>query len=471
MWYIVDMRQAADGQMKRGNTVMLNAGKLCSALQKAIGKNQIATPVMAFESERHHVRPTQQNIVHAVLALVYTDEQLKTLQKPDPKTASLVFRNSANIWTEVTEQAKKEDALQVIQKNFESYIVRSSNLQENQIQSLWTALQIAIRDTPRSQLPPHIQNYAHIDGTKLSQENRRKMICECIQWCLISPNLINKQPTVPAFRRKPSNILAYDPYGNDGKFSKSGAVHLLLRVKDGEKEETLYNGYNYEKVMELIVQENLLIRKVDCSLGMIDVQCISQYQHTYRMGKVDEKQFGQARDFIYQYEREFKKKIWWRDTLPNMIYHGLSQGKWTAYAIYDGNNQMVAYLDYKIRTDGNFELGTQLTAEDCRGQGFATGLINFIRLKYINTCFFTGTYEGNDSMKHVFEKMGFQETLFYDPDTGESSNRIQERINPDFPNDENKMTNSIYYHIISIMEETKFGAVETNNSEGNCAVM
>lgn len=74
-------------------------------------------------------------------------------------------------------------------------------------------------------------------------------------------------------------------------------------------------------------------------------------------------------------------------------------------------------------------------------------------------------------MKHVFEKMGFQETLFYDPDTGESSNRIQERINPDFPNDENKMTNSIYYHIISIMEETKFGAVETNNSEGNCAVM
>ena len=68
-------------------------------------------------------------------------------------------------------------------------------------------------------------------------------------------------------------------------------------------------------------------------------------------------------------------------------------------------------------------------------------------------------------MKHIFEKIGFQETLFYDPSTGESSNRIRERINPDFPDDESKMTNSIYYHIISIMEETKLGAVASNSED------
>ncbi len=185
----------------------------------------------------------------------------------------------------------------------------------------------------------------------------------------------------------------------------------------------------------------------------------------YQIKRVEAEGYGQARDFIYQYESEFKTKKWWDDRLPNMIYDGLTSEKWTAYALYNHQGKMVAYIDYKIRTDGDIELGTQLTDASCRKQGIATGLINFMRLKFINSCFFTGTHEKNEGMKRVFEKLGFQETLFYDPVTGESSNRIQERIDPAFPDDEDKMTNSIYFHIMGIMEETRLGAVEAEPSQ------
>ena len=444
---------------------MLSTGTLCDAIQEALDQNQVFVPSLGFSSERRHLPPTQVNVLYAVMALTCTDGQLQRLPKPSARMASLVFRNMADVWPEVTQLAKQDGALQIIQNNFQTYMVLRSQLNDQKLRRLWTSLRLAIRDTSPKQLPSNLSRFAHINETMLSQTDRFNMICECIHWCLTSPNKENQQPTTPAFRRKPCDILSYDPYGNDGKFSRSGAVHILLHEETEKEEKVLYDGYNYERFIEYTAKNSLLIRNIDCSLGVINVRCAPRETCRYQLRRIEDDQFGLARDFVYQYEHEFKRKKWWKDSLPNMIYRGLSLGVWTAYAFFDMNGRIAAYVDFKIRTDGDFEIGTQLTAKEARGQGLATSLINFIRLKYINTCFFTGTYEENGPMKHVFEKIGFQETLFYDPNTGESSNRIQERINPDFPDDESKMTNSIYYHIISIMEDAKLGAVSSNSED------
>lgn len=61
-------------------------------------------------------------------------------------------------------------------------------------------------------------------------------------------------------------------------------------------------------------------------------------------------------------------------------------------------------------------------------------------------------------MRRVFEKTGFKEHLFCDEDGKETSNRIRERYNPEFPNDTTKLTNSVYYYASSLLTETRLGA-------------
>ena len=64
---------------------------------------------------------------------------------------------------------------------------------------------------------------------------------------------------------------------------------------------------------------------------------------------------------------------------------------------------------------------------------------------------FGGTSEENIGMRSVFEKTGFEENLFFDSETNITTNLIQERINPDFPDDTTKNTNSVYYYCNSLL--------------------
>ena len=76
----------------------------------------------------------------------------------------------------------------------------------------------------------------------------------------------------------------------------------------------------------------------------------------------------------------------------------------------------------------------------------------------MNSCLFSGTFEENVGMRRVFEKTGFKEHLFCDEDGKETSNRIRERYDPNFPNDTTKLTNSVYYYANSLLTETRLGA-------------
>ena len=70
---------------------------------------------------------------------------------------------------------------------------------------------------------------------------------------------------------------------------------------------------------------------------------------------------------------------------------------------------------------------------------------------FISNRLFSGTYEENGAMRHVFHKCGFQPHLFFDPETLLESNKIRERIDVNDPENEQVMTNSVYYYCNSIM--------------------
>lgn len=433
----------------------LNMGTLCCIMRKEVRGNVLAP--REFSKEFGNYPLTQENILHSMIALAYPADQLGTLQKPTPKTASLIFRNQQDLRQEWREMAQGEGAAETIRVNFTCHVAH--RLDKGQKERILHSIQGLLRETPTDELPEHLTKHILFQYDEKREEQYGRVMAECIQWCFLAPNTEYREPAIPALRRKPYDLLSYDPYGSGGGYSKSRAIRIILREDRPDGIRTLYDGYNHERFLEYVLKNNIVIKEIDCSLSMIDMLCRACEGNPYRLKRVEAEDYGQARDFIFRHKQEFRTKKWWKASLPDMIYDGLSKEIWTAYAFYNEAGRIMAYLDYKIRTDGDFELGTQLTEEECRGQGLATGLINFMRLKFINACFFSGTYEENGGMRRIFEKLGFQETLFYDPETEKSSNRIQERLDPDYPEDEGKMTNSVYYHIRSIMEETRIGAI------------
>ena len=104
-----------------------------------------------------------------------------------------------------------------------------------------------------------------------------------------------------------------------------------------------------------------------------------------------------------------------------------------------------------MRVDGEVELGIQLTKEEYQNKGLATGLINLFFLMFMANRLFAGTYEENSAMRHVLTKCGFESYNFFDPKTQLESNKIRERIDVKQPENEQAMTNSVYYFSVSLL--------------------
>lgn len=182
----------------------------------------------------------------------------------------------------------------------------------------------------------------------------------------------------------------------------------------------------------------------------------------YTLCRLEEPDYIRASDFIDLHLSEFRPKVSWRNrTLSSMALNGLQTEKWTGYVYKNKENHLVSYLDYKIRTDGDIELGIQLTSETERKKHFATALINYLRFKYMYAKFFTGTYEENEKMRAVLKITGFHEYLFKSKDQNgkknkKQANRIQERVNPHSQNGEGELTYSVYYSAPSVISEVFF---------------
>lgn len=319
-------------------------------------------------------------------------------------------------------------------------------------------LQKLIMATPDGQILETLKKHITLHYDKEAYEICCKAIAECICWCFVTTNKIECVPTVAALSRKPYDCYTYDPHSFSGQYSRSGAVHMTLREDIPGTENILYEGHNFERCTEYILEHNVIIKKIDCSLGRIDMVCVPLDENPYCLKRVEANDYNQVRHFIDLYKDEFRTKIWWEDELSKMVYHGLNTEIWTAYAYYTADGFIAAVLDYKIRSDSNIELGTEITIPKYRRKSLATGLINLFRFRFMNSCLFSGTFEENVGMRRVFEKTGFKEHLFCDEDGKETSNRIRERYDPNFPNDTTKLTNSVYYYANSLLTETRLGA-------------
>lgn len=440
----------------------LQFGSLCNILRE-VSKNCLWVPYYNVEKLGYQaVGVTQKQVVDTVYSLILSDEECARMLVPaSEKEASFVVRNLSPIRPEFRQMASLPQAAEKIRRNFCVRI--DAHFSDRQRHNLLTKLGECVEQIPDDLDKRRLKANFPMTYDQKQRIAYQNVVAECIRWCFETPNTVRDAPSKVALRCKPQDILAYDPSGRGSIYSKSTAIRMVLREGGLDSEEVLYDGYSYERCLERILNESLVLEQIDCGLGYINIAYAPRQNNAYSLRRVEETDYSRVRNFIFQHQNEFLTKKWWRAPLHEMVFHGLELEKWTAYAYYNSYGDIIAYLDYKIRTDGDFEIGTQLTAHPCRGQHLATGLLNFLRFKFLNTCFFTGTYEENASMRHILEKAGFREHLFYDSVTGVASNRIAERINPNFPEDDAKMTNSVYYYANSLASETRLGAVQVDS--------
>ena len=121
--------------------------------------------------------------------------------------------------------------------------------------------------------------------------------------------------------------------------------------------------------------------------------------------------------------------------------------------LFRSEENLIAYLDCKIRIDGGVELGSLLIKPECRRYSLASSLVCFYKLLYPHCRVFGGTFEENDKMIKTFQATGFSRILYYDRKTLQTTKTVQERINPDYPDDPEKYTNSVYFFSESIIAQ------------------
>lgn len=238
-----------------------------------------------------------------------------------------------------------------------------------------------------------------------------------------------------------------DPFHNVIDFNFSEALNINIFQKKSKG----IVFYNFDSAVDYIIKNNYKIKNIDCKLNHVEVWV---EEMPYNLKKLNSDDYDEAIEFIILHEEEFLRKRKWKASLSEMCRHGLGViKKWTAYGIYNQEGKIVAYIDYKLRTDAYVELGVALIHPDLRNQGFVSSLIYLVQLKYAFCGFFGGTYEENISMRKAFVKASFKEHEIFNYDTGKITAYVKERINPEDPGNPGKDTNSVYYTCESLIRK------------------
>lgn len=122
--------------------------------------------------------------------------------------------------------------------------------------------------------------------------------------------------------------------------------------------------YDFENAVNYIIENNYKIKNIDCKLNHVDVWVEKM---DYNLKKLTTEDYDGAVEFIASHETEFRRKRKWKASITEMCRNGLKGiKKWTAYGIYDQEGEILAYIDYKVRTDTYIELGTALVCDELR---------------------------------------------------------------------------------------------------------
>lgn len=224
--------------------------------------------------------------------------------------------------------------------------------------------------------------------------------------------------------------------------SKESTTLRIIVAGEGVEEQTFYR---VDRATAFVEAQDLIIRRIETGRGVIRVKADGQ-DLGLKLRRIEAEDIEGAYELIKECASEFRPQLCWRGrTIEDMTRNGLLTGKWQGYAYFDRRGKVVAYVDSKECVDAEVTLGTVATWKPYRGQGLAAGLLFFHRLMYAASPTNSGTYEENIGMRSTFHKTGFKPRHFQDPHTGEDYVFIRDRINPEEPDNMERLTNSVYY--------------------------
>lgn len=426
----------------------LNFGRLCNILRETRPRDVWTPPLDELRQACVKDKMTQVDAVNILYSLVWEDQDLVTqlgYLNVDAKNANQLFKNNRGVHFSIRDQAKQVP-LDTVKKNFSQRIFQ--RMTEEERRNFWENMQAALRETPMGYDTLGLEDFS---GAQYHEENLRNFSALVLIWCLLAPN--SKTEEFPEQEIRPVKLLPsdsaehYDPHNLSDRSANSTAIQIKLTFESGK-----YKIFrSTERAVEYIVKNALIIKRFEFEKGLIKARCMQPFVKC-TLSRVEKGDFEQAKVFIHDHITEFKPKCTWKGRLlSDMALNGLKKEIWTAYAYYDETGRMIAYLDYKQRSDSEVELGIQLTSPEFRQRYFATGLLNFFCLKFMDNRLFAGTYEENAEMRCTLLKCGFQDNDFFDPETEIKTNKIRERIDVTQPENRQAMTNSVYYYCNSLM--------------------
>ena len=262
----------------------------------------------------------------------------------------------------------------------------------------------------------------------------------CLIYCLRhianSTNNIDNS-TIEGDNLSTFDYLEGDPYtrGEMKQFSASHAIRIDLwecNIAPDNIDDAIFGCEeftDFNEVVQFVLTHNLKIHSIQTSCGYFRVEAKNSHLKLRAIDNNSKEDIAKVFRFILKHDSDFRPKRSWRGRkLGEMCANGLKKGVWHAYAYMDENDEIAAYLDYKIRSDGYIDLGAALVNEEYRQQRLASSLIYLFELMFPQSPFFGGTYEENDSMIQTFTTTGFVPRNYYNTETKEKTNRIQERI-------------------------------------------
>lgn len=411
------------------------------------------------------VRRRKKDVVNLLYSLVIKDDDLDDAFYVDNNRATDLFQGNANVVDKIRRMAAK-CGINLIKENFKKRIFAYWN--ESQKERFWIGLQQLIAHT---NLGEDVLRLGDFEGIPYdTNRNNESMFCSfaanAILFTLsVSNGDISTEKSKeldPAALTEYINLLPedvrshYDPYTLSGRHSHSSAIEFQL-MPDGVIHE-VKTFHSLEKLLDSIMKKGLLITKIRCTGKKIILQYRDAGKEGYTLKRIAKRDIESAYEFIKNHHNEFREKVSWHgENIEDMAKDGLKE-IWIGYAYFDSEGRLASYLDYKLRLDSDLELGIALTAEDHRMKSLSTGLINFLRLKFMSQRLFTGTYEENVAMRKTLETCGFLPNYFYDKNSKIFTCLVRERLDPSDRNNELKYTNSIYYYCNSLLFDLRCAA-------------